>query len=164
MGNVIFLVKRRQRTETHKMPYHHQIIICTRKHTAQWEAGDTGDHSWVWEHSRAMESGGWLLVRWNGFDVDYGHMVRSIIMPDGTNGAFVHERDREPWTLLQSAVWWSDEPIPEWLAKLGVQLPEDEFSRGKIRIDAGLCLLPMSRQKQIEARRNKMPDPLEHTP
>jgi hypothetical protein len=151
-GRYIYLVKRGLQPAIHKAPYH-PVIICTRRHTAQWEANDSNHHAWVWEHPRFMEAPGWLLVRWNGFDVDYGHVVHTITMPDGTQGAFVHERDRAPWTLLPEAVWWSDEPIPEWLIRYGVRQPDDEFSQELIRMDAGMCLLPMSQQTKLMARR-----------
>jgi len=151
----IWLIKRGPREEYHKAPFH-PVIICSRQHTAKWEAGWTGNRAWVWEHVKREGHSGWLLARWNGFDVDYGHVVRGCVLPDGTEAGIEHDRTKEPWTLLAGAVWWSDERVPEWLRKAGVVEARDEFTVNRILDDAGTCMLPLAQQRRIEARQARM--------
>jgi hypothetical protein len=76
---------------------------------------------------------GWLLERWNGLDLDYGHLVREVgPLPDGSHTAFFHDRDSEPWTLLRGAVWWDDRVLPKYLEKAGVVYSPDDFTRNVI--------------------------------
>lgn len=130
--SAVYLVKRAPRPAGHKAPYH-RVIICGKRRVANWEAGWSGERAWIWAHDRGHGAGGWLLLRWNGLDIDYGHVVRGIELPDGTQGAFVHEHTgREPWPLLEGAVWWDDKRMPGWLAEAGVVYAPDEFSQQKI--------------------------------
>lgn len=131
----IYLIKRAPRPAYHRAPFH-PVIICGKRRVAKWEAGWTGDASWVWSHARGEMAGGWLLERWNGFDIDYGHVVRGVLMPDGTDAAFVHEpTGREPWTLLDGAVWWDDQPLPKVLVERGVIYPPDLYSQQTVLRD-----------------------------
>jgi hypothetical protein len=131
----LYLIRRQERPEYHKAPYH-RVIICTQKRLAQWEIGTTDDHAWAWERlSSGTSGGGWLLVVWNGFPVDYGHVVHGMTMPDGAHAAFW--RDYEDWPegvrdLLPGAVWWSHRKMPAWLAERGVIYPPDQFTRQDI--------------------------------
>lgn len=128
----VYLIKRGPRPEYHKAPFH-PVIICGTRHVAKREAGWTGDAAWVWSHERGTPVGGWLLERWKGFDVDYGHVVRGVVMPDGTEAGFVHAHTgREPWTLIAGAVWWDDRKVPQWLADAGVVYPSDDFTQQSI--------------------------------
>ena len=128
----IYLIKRGPRPEHHKAPFH-PVIICGKRRVAHWEAGWSGDAAWVWSHERSVRGGGWLLERWNGFNVDYGHVVRGLTLPDGTLAAFVHEHtNREPWPLISGAVWWDDKRMPAWLAEMGAVYPPDEFTQQRI--------------------------------
>lgn len=130
--SAVYLIKRGPRPDYHKAPFH-PVIVCGKRPVAKWQAGNTGDAAWVWSHERAYRGGGWLLERWNGFDVDYGHVVHSMTMPDGTESAFVHEHTgREPWPLLAGAVWWDNKPIPKWLAEAGVVYATDDFTQSVI--------------------------------
>ena len=131
---MLFLIKRGPRPDYHNAPFH-PVIICTLKGVADWEVGGSDARAWLWSRSISPGPGeGWLLERWNGFNVDYGGVVRAIEMPDGTKAAFVHHHTgREPWSLLSKAVWWSEHEIPDWLAELGVKPPDDDFSRGWIQ-------------------------------
>lgn len=149
----LYFIKRGPRPDHHRAPYH-PYLICTRKGVAKWEAGWTGDQAWVWERFDAKDdAGGWLLTRWEGLVIDYGHLVRTCRLPDGTPVAFYHrhrdlgfehiegygrmwrgysEELQEPWSLLSQTVWWSVSRIPEWLEKAGVQVPTDDFSQRRI--------------------------------
>lgn len=127
----IYLIKRGPRPAHHREPYH-PVVICPRKKIAGWEASWSGDHAWVWTHDRKSPSSGWLLTRWNGLDIDYGHIVRGFELPDGTPAAFVHDPRLEPWTLIDGAVWWDTSLIPEWLAAIGCVYPPDTFSRRRL--------------------------------
>ena len=123
----LYLVKRGPRPSYHKAPYH-PIIICTRRPIAEWESDWTGRGSWVWL-KEADKSSGWLLVKWEGLNVDYGHIVRACMLPDGkTKAGIFHDRKEEPWSLMDGACWWSDHNMPEWIADKGVKYPNDEFT------------------------------------
>lgn len=134
----IYLIKRGPRPSYHEAPYH-PVIICAKRGVANWEAGCTGDRAWVWERITHKKDGaGFLLVRWNGFDIDYGNVVHDIgKMPDGTDCCFVHphKKDQEPWSLLPGSVWWDDKPLPADLKEMGVVIAEDDFSKERIACD-----------------------------
>ena len=147
----LYLIKRGPRPEFHRAPYH-RVIICTRKHTAKWEAGWTGDCACVWEKD-ADPSSGWLLVKWFGLDIDYGHIVRGSDLFRGGRTGIHHDRAKEPWSLLKRAKWWSDHRIPGWLIDAGVKPPRDMFSRKTIMNDYGDCLLSESTRHRLEDRR-----------
>lgn len=128
----VYLIKRGPREAYHRAPFH-PVIICAKRRVAKWEAGWTGDAAWVWSHERGTGAGGWLLERWNGFDIAYGHVVRGVLMPDGTDAAFVHEHtNREPWPLIAGAVWWDEKQIPAWLLEMGAIYAPDKFSQQRI--------------------------------
>lgn len=134
MSKSLYLIKRGPRPEYHRAPFH-PVIICDRKRIAEWEAGNTGNAAWVWEKMSWSDDGwGWLLCRWNGFDVNYGHVAHSITMPDGTVAGLWrdYESDYSVKDLIAGATWWSEKPMPEWLAKRGVKYPEDEFTQQSI--------------------------------
>lgn len=136
----------------------HPVIVCTRKHTAKWEAGWTGDGANIWERPAANDGCGFLLTRWRGFDIDYGHLVRGGTCPDGMSMGFVHPGNPEPqhrrvWNLLDGAIWWSEHVLPDWLAARGVKLPTDRYTLESIIEDAGTCMLPWSQQQKMEASR-----------
>jgi hypothetical protein len=150
----IYLVKRGPRPSYAKASWH-PVIVASRKHTAEWEAGWTGDGAWVWEHNKREGGSGWLLCRWAGLDINYGHIVRGCVLPDGTKAGIEHDRTKEPWRLLAGAVWWSDEPIPAWLREAGVVVAADEFTKERIDKDDGVCMLPASRQRALEASRDR---------
>lgn len=120
----------------------HMVIVCTRKATAKWEAGDSGEGSTVWVRSAADGGEGWLLTKWRGLDVDYGHLVRGFTLPDGSRTGFFHPGNpspehRRPWDSLNGAIWWSDQDLPAWLAKRGVRLPTDRHTLEAIYNDIG---------------------------
>lgn len=110
----------------------HSVIVCTRRKAAKWQAGWTGDGAIVWERTTAQPSGeGFLLTRWNGLDIDYGHLVRGGLLLDGFHMGFYHPNNpehRRCWDLLDGAVWWSTSILPDWLEKRGVRLPTDEHT------------------------------------
>jgi hypothetical protein len=130
----LYLIKRGSRPEYHNAPFH-PVIICDRKRMAKWEAGNTGDGAWIWEKDGWTDNrSGWLLVRWNGFDIDFGHVVHSIEMPDGTRAGFWRDCESEQSVkdLFSGAVWWSSKPMPGWLQERGVIYPPDRFTQQSI--------------------------------
>lgn len=131
--SLYFIDRGHDKPDWHKAPYH-RYLLCTMRKVAKWQAGWTGDGATVWSRSTAALGGeGFLLERWRGFDIDYGHVVRTVTLPDGTESAFVHpHKDEPPWNVLHLAVWWSRSKVPEWLAGKGVALPNDEFSMDTI--------------------------------
>jgi hypothetical protein len=133
----LYLIKRGPKPDYHAAPFH-PVLICDRKFMAEWEASWTGAAAWVWvAYAPGPNVGGWLLVRWNGFPVDYGHVVRSLTLPDGNKAAFWRDyetRDGEGMVgpLLPGAVWWSEKRMPEWLRERGVVYPPDRFTQQHI--------------------------------
>jgi hypothetical protein len=128
----LYLIKRGPKPGYQKSPFH-PVIICTRKDIAKDEAGATHDGATVWERTGHRDNGfGWLIVRWKGFDIDYGPIVGHLItLPDGTKTGFWRDYT-DPQSikdLLPGAVWWSDKPMPEWLWQRGVIYPPDKFTR-----------------------------------
>lgn len=133
----LYLIKRGPRPEHHNAPYH-AVIICDRKRMAEGEAGDTGDGATVWKKEGWKDNRqGWLLVRWRGFVIDFGHVVHSIPLPDGTRAGFWRDYEDELSVkdLLPGAIWWSDKPMPQWLEERGVIYPPDQFTQQSILDD-----------------------------
>ena len=135
LAKVLYFIDRgHARPSGHRAPYH-RYLVCTEYARARQEAGDTGARAYIWERVAWGSDSGWLLVRWKGLDIDYGYVVHSPELPDGTRAGFVHphKADEMPWVVLGQAVWWSEKSIPRWLEQRGVKLPGDAFSRGRIR-------------------------------
>lgn len=130
----LYLIKRGERPTYHKAPFH-PVIICTRKDVAIWQAGDTSAGAWVWVQAYRQHGGrsGWLLHRWNGLDIDYGHVVHSFALPDGIRAGFWRDYQTEDenyiGNLLPGAIWWSTERMPDSYSQWGVVYPPDEFSQ-----------------------------------
>jgi hypothetical protein len=115
--------------EYNKAPWH-PVILCDDRLVAMWEAGWSGDGAWVWSNENARAVGGWLLTRWNGLEIDYGHVVRGMTLPDGAHAGFYRAHEIDP--LLRGAVWWSTRPLPQWWAAHGVIVAFDDFSRESV--------------------------------
>lgn len=127
----LYLIKRGPRPSYHKAPFH-PVVLCCKKRLAKIEAGCTGDRAWVWDRDSHLMNGlGFLLVRWEGLDIDYGHIVRHFVLPDGTKTGF-HHSESEPFQLLNGAVWWDSKPIPDCLSKRGVIYPPDDHTQQTI--------------------------------
>lgn len=128
----LYLIKRGPRSPNHKAPFH-PVVIASLKRVATWQAGWTGDAAWVWSHDVSTGAGGWLIERWCGLDIDYGHSVKGGELPDGTPIGFAHESTAtEPWSLIAGAIWWSDKRMPGWLAQRGCLYAPDAFSQQSI--------------------------------
>ncbi|MCK5218681.1 hypothetical protein KAR10_04115 [bacterium] len=130
----IYLIKRGPRPDYHRAPFH-PVIVCAKKYMAKREAGCTEDRAWLWSRESTKLNGeGFLLERWNGLDIDYGHLVREVgPMPDGTHTAFFHPHKKgEPWSLLDGAVWWDNKKMPPGFEKAGVVYPPDDFTQTRI--------------------------------
>lgn len=127
----LWLIKRQPRPSWHRAPYH-DVIVCPRRDMAKWEAGATDSLANVWSHDAGCTGGGWLIERWNGLDIDYGHIVRGMPLPDGTVRAFEHDATKEPWTLLRGAVWYSSKKIPQRWADAGFVYAPDYFTQQHI--------------------------------
>lgn len=128
----VYFIDRGERPGHHQAPYH-RYLVCPSRPVALWEADWSGRGAWVWSHANRGSGSGWLLLRWNGLDVDYGSLVRGFALPDGTVAGFAHPgTGKPPWSLLEHAVWWSTLPVPAWLVKLGVSEVADTFSRDAI--------------------------------
>lgn len=146
------LIERGPKPEHHRAPWS-PVIICTAKHTANWEVGDSNAQSSLWSLPASEVGGGWLLERYKGFNIDYGSQVKLINLWDGTVAGFAHDRNDKPFTLLKGAVWWSYDEMPEWLREAGVVYPSDEWTKSMIRKDLGSCRLGQSREEKLMDRR-----------
>ena len=105
------------------------VTLCTREDVAKQMAGATDERSWMW-HSEGQDHGGLLLVRWQGLDIDYGHVVRRMPLPNGDERAFDHpNRHPETWELFNGAVWWSPRRMPAWVEKRGATYPAEGYLR-----------------------------------
>lgn len=128
-SRTVFLIKRGDKPTWHNAPYH-AAIMCDDRHVAQWQAGGTRGGATVWEHANSNDGSGWLIVKWRGLDIDYGHNITSSELPDGSKSGFYHRPF--PDDLLKGCVWWSTRPLPKWLAERGVSLVPDRFSLDEI--------------------------------
>lgn len=129
----LYFVDRGERPEFHAAPYH-RYLVCPSRPVALWEAGPSHHRACVWVRpNRRPDGSGWLLLRWQGLDVDYGPVVTGFDLPAGGKAGFAHPPDRMPWPALGRAVWWSRLDVPEWLGRMGVMPPADSFSVDAIR-------------------------------
>lgn len=116
---------------------HHPVIIATLKRVAEWESSYSGNKAWVWTqyYRNFGKDSGWLLTRWNGLIVDYGHIVRGFELPDGSQAGFWRDYACDEGSikdLLPGAVWYSKELIPDWLLEKGVVYPQDDYTQQHI--------------------------------
>ena len=132
---LLYLIKRGPKPEWHKAPFH-PVILCDLKKVATWEIGWVGDKTWAWSHEgKARPCGGWLLEFWNGFLVNYGHIVRTFELPDGAKCGFwrdYHDAENGLKSLFAGAVWYSWNKIPGWIAEKGGIYPPDDFTQEHI--------------------------------
>lgn len=159
----LYLIERGPRNLLHKAPFH-PVIICTARHTAEWEAGGSPDRANVWEQDGIAKDSKylhtWFLVRWMGLDCFRFYAAAVYFdLPDGTNTRKHSERAH---TLINGAVWWSEKPLPKFLRDLGVIEAPDDFTSKRIKEDSGLCLLPESVAEKIRRRREKMSGTMPH--
>lgn len=131
----LYLIKRGPKPEYHNAPFH-PVICCANKGVARWQVGATDDRAWLWSQCPCTPGHGLLLERWEGLDIDYGHVVHGFTLPDGTEAAFHHPHHKpETWALLSGAIWWSTKRMPDWLAEQGVIVAPDDFTRDMIKDD-----------------------------
>lgn len=117
----------------HEMTPWHPVLMTSRRDAALWLAGYSGEGAWMWSKGIGDRHAGWLLIRWNGLDIDYGHVVRGVRLPDGDERAFDHRHAHpETFALQSGAVWWSPRKMPAWLAAEGVVYPSDRFTQQNV--------------------------------
>jgi hypothetical protein len=141
----LFLIIRGERSEHHKADFH-PIIICSRKHTAKWEAGATVDGATVFENM-APESaaGNWLLCRYKGYDIVGTPQYFTLF--DGKESRDISTISDE---TFNNAIWWSYDRMPEYLKDKGVHYATDEFTKNRIMQDAGTCELSYAKQEKLK--------------
>lgn len=62
--------------------------------------------------------------------MDYGYIVRGMLLPDGTTRSIDHRREHpETFALLPGAIWWSPRKMPRWIEDEGAQYPTDRFTQ-----------------------------------
>jgi hypothetical protein len=154
-----FLVIRGPKSEHHNAPFH-PVILCTRRHTAQWESRPSSDGDTVLENMAPDAScwGNWLLVKYKGYDIDYGAVAHYFTLFDGANSRDVSDSGRIE-SLLNGATWWSYDEMPVFVRALGVKYPEDNFTKQVIWEDLGDCLLGQRKEYELRTKLDKMGRP-----
>lgn len=130
----LYLIQRGPQPRYQKVAFH-PVIICDRKRVAVVEMGMSDDRANVWVGvDNPQHSHGWILRRWRGLDIDYGHTGYSFDLFDGTKAGIYRDYDNECTVkhLFAGAIWWSDKQIPAWLVEKGVLYPSDNFSQMQI--------------------------------
>jgi hypothetical protein len=151
-----YLILRGPKGEHHNAPFH-PIILCTRKHTAEWESKCSKDGATVWVNMAPSTAywGNWLLVKYKGYDIDYGNIAHYFTLFDGKDSREVSDRDYIE-TLLRNAIWWSYDEMPEFVKELGVKLPEDNFTKQCIWEDLGDGLLGHRKESELKQKLQQM--------
>lgn len=148
----LFLIVRGPKSKHHNAPYH-PVIVCTRLHTARWESRDTNKGDTVFE---CMSNGGtWRLVRYKGYNIESNSFLDLF---DGKNSRNVSS-DEQIKKLLNQAIWWSYDRIPNWLSNYGIKYAEDNFTKIRISEDSGTCLLPFSKAEKLRSRIEDFEEP-----
>jgi len=156
----VYLILRSDKPKHHNAPYH-SVILCSRKHIAKWEAGDSSDKATVFTKNNDPHEG-FLMERYKGFDIDYGHIVKLIdLFDDEMKSGFHHPHTTNTWELLKGATWWSYDKLPQWLIDRGVTYPEDNFTKRRILDDSGWNETADSPLLQLEQKGYEFPSWLE---
>lgn len=141
----VYVIIRGNRSEHHNAPFE-PFIVCSRKHTAMWEARHTGDKlgcgSTVFVNLCPSEGGSWRMVRYRGYEIETCSHLDTLF--DGKD-----QRIENHIINFSSCVWWSYDKMPEWVKVLGVRFPDDDFTKQRILDDSGLCLLPYAKSEKI---------------
>ena len=66
-ANNVFLIIRGERSEFHKAPFC-PIVLCSRRHTSEWEAGNTEDGCTVLYNYSPADEGNWILTKYKGYN------------------------------------------------------------------------------------------------
>lgn len=140
----LFLIIRGDKPIYHNAPYH-PIIICTRKHTAQWESkGVENGATLLYNAEGNCESCNWFLGKYKGYTCENG--CHFTLFDGVETKSFTREKVINEY--VKKSVWWSNDKMPKWIEDLGVKIPSDDFSQKRIKEDVGICLLPFSKQIQ----------------
>ena len=148
----LFLIIRGPQGEFHKAPFH-PIIICSRKHTAKWEAGDTEDGATVFVNMDPPY-GNWLLSRYKGYDIVGNPKFFTLF--DGKESRDISQISDN---TFRDAIWWSYDGMPDCLKEKGVSYATDNFTKERIADDAGACRLLQREQEKLDATRDKYEEP-----
>jgi hypothetical protein len=155
-----YLILRGPKGEHHNAPFH-PVILCTRKHTAEWESKRTKEGATVWVNMAPNTAywGNWLLVKYKGYDIDYGHLAHYFTLFDGKDSREVSDREYiEP--LLRNAIWWSYDEMPEFVRELGVRYAEDQFTKDWIWEDLGDSSLGHTKEMALKKKLREMGRPI----
>ena len=145
----LYLVVRGPRSEFHKAPYH-PIIVCSRQHTARWEGKNTVDgHTIYWNAYPHEGHGNWFLGRYRGYDIN-GNLGPNFVFFDGKTNAELCDYATVN-AMLNGAVWWSYDRMPEFVKKMGVVYAEDDHSKEAIWRDYND--LPDHRRRLLEGKK-----------
>lgn len=149
----LFLIVRGEKPDIHNAPYS-PIILCTRKHTAKFESGSTSDGATVFQALSRDFTGNWLLVKYKGYDIDYGNVCHYFKLFDGNDSENVSDRS-EIHKLIGGAIWWSYDEMPDFIKDLGAKYPNDRWTKEMICHDFGTCLLTNSQEKKLKSNLEK---------
>lgn len=138
----LYLIVRGEKSEHHNAPFH-PVIVCSRKHTAQWEVKEPQDGATLFYNLMGNDAGAnWGLGKYKGYDCDANHYFELF---DGVNSKDITSRDNI-FSLLKGAIWWSYDECPQWLLDAGVKYPEDKFTKQVILEDSGTCIWSHSKE------------------
>lgn len=157
----LWLIIRGKQPDYHNAPYH-PIILCSRKHTAEWESRDVTKGATVLYNAGGTDrSGNWFLGRYKGYDCDTNQYFTLF---DGVDTGDFTDKTRIETEVISKAVWWSYDLMPDWIRKLGCKFPNDEFTKRMILDDSGTCIMSESKSLKYEKRREKydIPEWLEY--
>lgn len=147
----VTMIIKGEKPEHYNAPFH-PIILVTEKHTYDWESGTCkdgytcvnvcgNDNNQFWFH----------LEKYKGYKIDesrsHFNLFDGTYTKDFLESSYLQE-------CLSKAVWFSQQHPPSWLEGK-VNFAEDSFSVNVILEDSGLCLLPESKSRDIENRREK---------
>jgi len=135
-----YLVIRGKKSAHHKAPYH-PIILCTRRHTADWESHRTseGHTVIVCMAPDSLSCSNWLVVKYKGYDIDYRTVTANFKLFDGKRTNEVSARS-EIDKYLKKAVWFSYDDMPDDLKNKGVKYAKDDFTKARIWEDTGTLI------------------------
>lgn len=149
-----YLIVRGQQPESHAAPYS-EVILCTRKHTADWESLGTKNGCTVFVNL-APPYGTWMCVKYKGYDLDTRPVAHYLDLFDGKN---TRDLEKDIENYLKQALWWSYDEMPEWIKESGVSLPSDNWTKKQILQDSGTCYLSYSKQQALERQLEKYETP-----
>ena len=143
----------------HRVVPYPPIIVCSRQHTAKWEGRGTQNGATIyWNHYPHEGHGNWFLGMYKGYEFDTFGTGTDFTFFDGKTWKELCDRDTVD-NMLNGAVWWSYDTMPEFVNNMGVVYAEDDFSKHQIWLDSGTVNLPHSRHVKLQDKKHEYKKP-----